>query len=136
MEKYFQTKSGLLPGTSYKEIYKNSQKLFAQIKGKSKRKPYIRSIFFDKRKVFFDYFWEHLMQKRQIDRRRRLKFLSPTLELVKNTRIKPTSKPNPNKKSEILHRFYGQTSGGEKFYVQIKEHKPSKTLQLMSILPK
>ncbi|KKQ83008.1 MAG: N-acylneuraminate-9-phosphate synthase [Candidatus Woesebacteria bacterium GW2011_GWA1_38_8] len=63
----FQTKSSKLHGTNYKEIVKHAKAEFAIVEHKSKRKPYIRSAYFNKQKVFFDFFWMHLFQKREPD---------------------------------------------------------------------
>ncbi len=109
---------------------------FLAIKRKSKRKPYIRSIYFDKNKIFLHYFWEHLFQKvNWRDRMRRLKCFPAALELIAKTRVAPTSKDNPDKKDEILHRFLGKTKEGDKFMVQIKEFKKNGQKYLISIFP-
>ena len=42
--------------------------------------------------------------------------------------------PNPNKKSELLHRFYGITKEKEIFFVQIKENVNTDRKELMSIV--
>jgi len=131
----FQTKSSKLHGTNYKEIVKHAKAEFAIVEHKSKRKPYIRSAYFNKQKVFFDFFWMHLFQKREPERVRRLKYFAASLELIGKSRNHPESMQNPNKASEILHRFAGYTKEKELFYVQIKEHKRTKRLQLMSVFP-
>lgn len=69
------------------------------------------------------------------DRVRRLKYLAAGLELVSDSRAKPLSKANPNRSSEILHRFAGATKDGDLFFVQIKENKRSGKLYLMSVFP-
>lgn len=116
----FQTKSKKLGGTSYDELIKKARRIFHDIESQSKRKPYIRSAYFDKDKVFFDYFWEHLNQKPRRERIKRLAYLPCGIELIKESRHKPVSKVNPNRKTEILHRFIGETKDKEAFYVQIK----------------
>ena len=70
----YSTKIKKLPGTSYSEVRKEALILFNQIKKKTKRKPYIRSAYFNKQKVFFDFFWQHLLQKSHKERVRRLKY--------------------------------------------------------------
>src|SRR3989344_1771471 len=77
----FQTKTKKLPGTNYVEVRKNALTLFNQLKKKTKRKPYLRSKYFKKQKIFFDFFWEHLLQKNHKERVRRLKFFSAAIEL-------------------------------------------------------
>jgi hypothetical protein len=131
----YQTKESTLPGTSHREVYKVARALFKKIKNKTKRKPYIRSAYFRRQKVFFDYFWEHLHQKSKPDKFRRLKFFSAALEVVRHSRNDPHTEQNPNKLSELLHRFAGITMDKKKFYVQIKEHNVTKTKQLISIFP-
>ena len=59
----YKTKEKRLSGTNYAEIKKEAQIIFNEIKRKTKRQPYIRSAYFKKQKVFFNYFWTHLAQK-------------------------------------------------------------------------
>jgi len=66
---------------------------------------------------------------------RRIKFFPCTIELIKKSKFKPTSKENPNKTSEILHRFAGITPDKELFFVQIKEEKNSNKKWLISSFP-
>jgi hypothetical protein len=129
------TKVKKLPGTSYAEVRKNAEIIFKQIKSKTKRKPYIRSAYFNKQKIFFDYFWRHLNQKGPKERFKRLKYFGAALEVIKNSRNQPISKQNPNKETEILHRFAGLTKEKELFYVQIKEDKRSGKKYFMSCFP-
>lgn len=133
--KVYQTKAKKLPGTEYSEVYPVVFSLFKKIKRKSKRKPYLRSSYFQKDKVFLDYFWEHLHQKVWKDRVRRLKFYPAALELIEKSKAEPMSKENPNKKSEILHRFAGVTAEDELFFVQIKEDKKTGQKFFLSVFP-
>ena len=112
-----------LPGGNYAEVRREALILFNQIKKKTKRRPYIRSAYFNKQKIFFDYFWQHLFKKSLKERTKRLKFFFCAVDLIKNSRITPTSKENVNNRSEMLHRFEGQTRNKETFFVQIKEEK-------------
>ncbi|MFC1790038.1 hypothetical protein ACFLZP_00980 [Patescibacteria group bacterium] len=132
----YQTKFLKLAGTSYKEVYKKAQEVFGSIKRRTKRKPYLRSAYFHKEKIFFDNFWVHLTQKRRPERLRRLKFFLAAIELIRKSRNHPDTIQNPSKESELLHRFQGLTKKKEVFYVQIKEHKRTGRKQLMSIFPK
>lgn len=131
----YQSKVGRLPGTNYREVFKNAQIVFKSIKRKTKRKPYVRSAYFVKQKVFFDYFWIHLFEKQIPDRFRRLKYLEAGIELIQKSKNHPNSMQNTSKNSEILHRFTGITKNKEIFYVQIKENKRKGSKQLMSIFP-
>jgi hypothetical protein len=135
MEKY-QTKSRKLPGTQFSEISKQATRLYQTIKKKTKRRPYVRSTYFRKEKIFLPLFWQHLHEKMSHkDKARRLKYFPCGIELLKNCRSTPIIKPNPNKKSEILYRFTGITPDGEIFFVQVKESKGNKEKWLISIFP-
>lgn len=131
----YRTRFGKLPGTSYKEVHKKAREIFGGIKHRTKRKPYLRSAYFNKQKVFFDFFWTHLSQKGYPERVRRLKYFKAAVELIRESRNHPTSMQNPSKESEILHRFAGLTKDKELFFVQIKEDKRTQRKQLMSIFP-
>lgn len=134
--KVYLAKSKKLPGTNYSEVYKKAFGLYSQIKKRTKRRPYIRSEYFKGGKVFLAVFWQHLHEKLNLkDKTRRLKYLPCALELLKNTRFNPTSKENPNRRSEILHRFTGVTAEKEIFFVQIKEDKKTDQKYLISVFP-
>ncbi len=133
---YYQAHSEKISGTSYKEIYKKAFEVYKQIRRKTRRRPYIRSAYFKKNKIFLGIFWQHLEDHfSQNDKTRRLKFFACGLELIQNSKYEPTSKENPNKPSEILHRFIGITRNKEIFKVQIKEDKQSGEKFLISIFP-
>lgn len=132
----YQTKSNKLAGTSLKEVKKNALTFYKREIGKSSGKqPYVRSAYFKKEKVFFNYFWPHIFQKSPKERFKRLKYFKAAVELAKNSRNRPASKENPNKRGEILHRFAGLTRGKEVFFIQIKEDKKSKKKYFMSCFP-
>ena len=131
----YQTKARKISGTNLSEVYKNADRLFREISRKTKRRPYIRSAYFKKEKIFFDYFWDHLRQKPPKERIKRLRYFGAALALIKSSRNKPGSKPNPNKTREIVYRFAGLTVEKEKFYVQIKEDKKKKRKYFMSCFP-
>lgn len=131
--KVFQTKAKRASGTNYGEVYGKAKKAYQTIADKTKRRPYIRSPYFKKDKIFLDYFWEHLHQKNWKDRIRRLKLYACALELIKNSRDEPITKQNPNKPSETLHRFAGITKDKELFFVQIREDKKRKQKDFMSV---
>lgn len=135
MNKFYETKVKKLSGTSYSEVYTKAKYIFNNISEKTKRRPYIRSSFFNKEKIFIDHFWDHLMEKNRNDRFRRLKFYSCAIDLMQNSHIKPISKDNPNRKDEILHRFTGITSNNEIFHIQVKENKKNSEKVFMSVFP-
>ncbi|NIA02251.1 MAG: hypothetical protein GWP15_02615 [Nitrospirae bacterium] len=134
--KAYRVKSEKLPGTNFREVRKKAFKFYQQIKKRTKRKPYVRSAYFKKDKIFLDLFWSHLFEKRNfVDLMRRIKFYPCALELIRNSSLEPTSKENPNKSSEILHRFVGVIPNKEIFFVQIKENKRNGQKYLISVFP-
>lgn len=135
--KIYQAKTKKIPGTNWKEVSMSAFGLYQQIKKKTKRRPYVRSAYFKKEKIFLEIFWHHLHEKENFrDKVRRMKFFPAAIELIKNSKIDPASMDNPNKLSEILHRFTGVTREGELFIVQIKEEKRTGRKWLMSVFPK
>lgn len=133
---YYQTKVGKLAGTDFREAHKNARRVYDEVRKRSKRKPHIRSKYFNKNKVFLDLFWDHLYAKKNIqDRYRRIKYYAAALELIMDTPLEPESKDNPNDRGEILHRFAGKTKNGEIFYVQIKEEKRTGHKYFISVFP-
>lgn len=133
--KAYQTKIKKLPGTNYSEVYKKAFGLYSTIKKRSKRRPYTRSAYFKKDKIFLSLFWQHLREKHHKDRIRRLKFFPCAVELIRHSKFNSTSIENVDRKSEILHRFMGITSENEVFYVQIKENKRNGQKYLISVFP-
>lgn len=134
--KVYHAKTKKLSGTSYAEVYKKAFSIYLKIKKQSKRRTYIRSTYFRKEKIFLSIFWQHLHDKLNIrDKVRRVKYFPCAIELIKNTHFNPIVKDNPNKKSEILHRFIGITSDKEVFLVQIKENKNNNEKYLISVFP-
>ncbi len=131
----YKTKVNPLTGSDYKEISQKALFLYKKIKKKTKRRPYIRSAYFDKQKIFLGLFWSHLYQKNYWDQIRRMKFFACGLDLISRSRITPTSKENVDKSEEILHRFSGITLNNEIFFVQIKESKHNGQKWLISIFP-
>ena len=96
----------------------------------------MRSAYFDKQKIFLGLFWQHLHEKENVrDKVRRLKYYPCAIELIQKSRVEPTSKENPNRPGEIVHRFAGSTPDNELFFVQIKEDKRTNQKLLMSVFP-
>ncbi len=134
--KVYRTKTSKLAGSDFYEVRKKAFAIYSNIKMKSKRRPYIRSAYFKKDKVFLALFWQHLFdQQKWKDRMERLKFFEASMELIRNSKIDPRSKDNPNKANEVLHRFAGITKENDIFYVQIKENKRTNQKYLISIFP-
>lgn len=133
---FYQTKTGKIAGTDFHEVRKKAFGIYLQIKKRSKRKPYVRSAYFNRDKIFLDIFWSHLFEKKHFaDLMRRMKFYPCAIELIQQSKLEPTSKENPNKPSEILHRFGGMVTGREMFFVQIKEDKKSGKKWFISVFP-
>lgn len=133
--KIYKTNIRHLSGTDYSEVSSKAKFLYKIISSRTKRRPYIRSAFFKKEKIFLDYFWGHIMSKNQNDRLRRLKQYSCGLDLIKNSKISPISKISTERQSEILHRFYGLNGNNELFVVQIKENIKNKEKCFISVFP-
>lgn len=132
----FRTKTARLKGSDFHEVNKQAFGFYQKIKKKSKRKPYVRSAYFKKDKIFLAYFWQHLFEKANWrDRVRRVKYFSAAIDLIQNSKFDPKSKENANKPGEILHRFSGLTKDNHLFHVQIKEDKKSGQKYLISVFP-
>ena len=136
MAQVYKTKSERLVGSDFHEVNKQAFKYYQKIKSKSRRKPYIRSAYFHKDKIFLAQFWQHLFEKANWrDRVRRIKYFPPAIELIQNSKFDPKSKENPNKPNEILHRFTGITKGNHIFHIQVKENKKTGKKYLISVFP-
>jgi len=136
MAKPFLVKTEKLTGSSdNKIVIKRAQEYFKALMHKTKRQPYIRSAYFEKKKIFFTYFWKHLYQKPPRERKIRVMFLPCAIELIKNCRNAPESMINTSKEVEIFHRFTGITKGREIFFVQIKENIKTDRKEFMSVFP-
>ncbi|TSC63977.1 MAG: Uncharacterized protein G01um1014106_311 [Parcubacteria group bacterium Gr01-1014_106] len=131
----YQTHVSKLRGSRYGEVHTRARHVFRAIERKTRRRPYVRSAYFGKEKVFFDFFWKHLWQKSPSQRADRLRYLPCALELIERSRHAPISKVNPNRPGEVLHRFAGLTTERELFFVQIKENVRSGRKYLMSVFP-
>ena len=132
----YQTKTDPIAGTNYAEVYKKAFYLYKEIKKKTKRRPYIRSKYFKKDKIFLQLFWNHLHEKlNHRDKTRRIKYFLCAIDLIKNSNFDPESKENIDRRSEIFHRFSGKTKAGDLFFVQIKEEKRFGEKWLISTFP-
>lgn len=129
----YKTKAHQLKATRYPDLIKEVRYIYHEIERRTRRKPYLRSAYFKREKIFFDYYWRHLDQKSPLERRKRLAYFKCGLELIAHSRFAPTTKPNPNRKNELLHHFGGVTPNNELFLVQIKEDLKTNHKYLMSI---
>ena len=131
---YFHSKYDKLPGSDYSELTKAMWRIYNDIRKRTNRKPYIRSPYFKKSKVFLETYIQHLNQKTRRDRMRRIRYFLCGVDLLRNSREIPESRSSPNSRSEIVHRFAGKTKSGEIFYVQVREDRRGNKY-LMSIFP-
>ncbi len=131
----YQTKVQHLSGSSYREISKQARLLMHQIEKRTRRKPYIRSAYFDKEKIFLDYFWPHLDQNSKRERLRRMRYLSCAIELIEYSKNAPEINNELGSKKVVLYRFAGKTPENELFYVQIKGDLKNSHKYLMSVFP-
>lgn len=132
---YYKTRARKLHGTHWPRLLKKAFGLYKEITSKTKRRPYARSAYFDKQKVFLGIFWQHLHEKNLRDKARRVAYFPCAIELIQKTRYEPTSKENPNRKGEIVHRFAGSTPDNEIFFVQIKEDRRTNQKWFISVFP-
>jgi hypothetical protein len=132
---YYKTHASKLHGTHYQRLMKKAFGQYKEISKKSTRRPYVRSAYYDKEKIFLGIFWQHLHEKNLRDKARRLALFPCAIELMEKTRYAPTIKENPNKKGELLHRFAGSTPDNEIFFVQIKEDIKTKQKYFISVFP-
>lgn len=130
---YFLVKTPPLYGNHYGRIKKQALATLKVIESKTKRRPYIRSKYFAKQKIFTNLFLSHLFDKNTVDRKRRLRFLPCAIELIEKSTYYPEINQNQNKK-EQLYRFYGRTKDKQKFAIQIKETS-RKNKYFMSVFP-
>jgi hypothetical protein len=130
----YKSKKEIFSGSSYPEVAKKALRLLNSLRSQTKRRPYLRSKYFKKDKIFLDYFWFHLKQKNLRDQTRRLKFFACALDLIRNCQEKPKTKKNPNNPSQILHRFTGVTHKGLRFAIQIREERNGQK-SLVSFFP-
>lgn len=124
-----------LVGSDYREVYGLASKAYQKAKGSTKRRPYIRAVFYGRGKIFLQLFWDHLMQKPWKERVVRMKLLPCAIELLQLSTYVPLSRQNPNRSTELLHRFLGITPENVEFVVQVKEDKRTGEKWFMSVFP-
>jgi len=134
--KIFKTKVDVLPGTNYKEISKKAFALYNEIRRKTKRRPYVRSAYFNKEKIFLSLYWQHLFKKKNWrDIIRRMRYFGCAIELLEKSHCEPVLKYDQGNPGEMLYRFYGSTKSGELFCIQIKESRKRNQKFLISVFP-
>lgn len=131
--KIYRCRSALVLGHGAADVFRSSREIFKSIAKKTKRRPYVRSGYFQGEKVFLDYFWQHLNQKNPRDRKRRLRYFECGIELIRYSKCAPICLDNP-KEHEKLYRFIGHVQN-QYFIVQIKEDMKRNQRFLLSIFP-
>ncbi len=131
----FHCHSSPLSGHKYVDIMPQTRRIFRSLQKQTKRRPYIRSSYFKKDKIFFDYFWIHLNQKHAHERARRLKYFPCALELLRVSRLPPTTFVNIDIPGAIHHRFIGSAPDKSQFAVIIKQDCSSGRKFLLSLFP-
>lgn len=130
---YFKSRYRSLPGTSSSELVAYAREEFHKIQRRNpRRRPYVRSKYFRNQKIFLSVFWDHLAQKRLIDRTRRLKFYTCALDLIRYSAEAPDALME---RGEVLYKFYGMDADKNKFCVQIKMNVRSGRKDFMSVYP-
>jgi len=134
--KYYQSKYGLLPGSSLGEIASSARRVYNDAIGKSRRKPGVNSKckFFKTPRVFLDLYWPHLNQKTAKERFRRIGLYKCALDTIRNSRVEPAVSKSGDGKS-VYYRFYGKSKEGVKFCVQVKEERKTGQKYFMSVYP-
>lgn len=132
---FYHIQSARSGGTDYREVYKNAHAAYVRIQMRSKRRPYLKSHYFKRDKVFLAIFWQHIHEKHASERLRRLRFYACALELLERSPHAPHTKQNPDNRSELLHRFGGIDRGGAIFFVQVKEDVVTHKKWFISVFP-
>ena len=129
----YRTKAIPIKGTDEKERMQKARSFYRSVVRTARRRPYVRSAYFRKEKIFLGLFWAHLERKNTRDRMRRVRLLPCAIEVLTHSRIRPERRKNPNKPAERLYRFQGIAPDGTTFVVQIVERDKSK--HFISVFP-
>lgn len=131
----YKSKYALISGTDYSEVTKSARKEYVKVQKLTKRQPYVRSVYFNKDKVFINIFWNHLAQKRKGEQIIRAKLFLAAFDLLRNTTFDSDTIFSKDNLNIMLHRFAGETQDGVKFFVQVKQDKRSGRKDFMSAFP-
>ncbi len=134
--KIYQSKAPTLPGSSYDEAISLVRKEHKKIESLTKRQPYVRSMYFNKDKIFISCFLTHIMQIGRKRRTTRLTLYNAAIDLLRNSRHEPETLLKGDLPNAILYRFYGVTKNGVHFCVQVKQDKRSGRKDFMSAYPR
>lgn len=131
----YQCKAKPFSGHRFVDIIPQARKLLRTLQKQTKRRVYIRAVYFHKDKIFFDFFWQHMQTKSAVDRARRLKYLPCALELLRNSRCDPISFMDEYQSGIIKHEFKGNSPDGMNFSVIVQEDRKTNKKQLLTLYP-
>lgn len=131
----YRCKAAPLRGHRFVDIMPQVRKEFRTLQKRTKRRPHVRSDYFKKNKIFFDYFWQHMQRKSVVDRARRLKYFPCALEVLRKSRHNPTTFVDINQPDIIKHEFVAIAPDGVRFSVIIQEDRKTDKKQLLSLYP-
>lgn len=131
----YRCKTAVLKGSRFLDIMPQARQIFRTLQKQTKRRPHVRSAYFNKDKIFFDYFWQHLQRKLPSDRGRRLLYFPCALEVLHKSRHDPLTFVDSRYPNIIKHRFDGLTKNGQHFAVVIHQDRKTGKKQLLSIYP-
>lgn len=131
----YRCKTAPLRGHRFVDVMPKARQEFRTLQKRTKRRPYVRSTYFKKDKIFFDYFWQHMQQKLPSDRARRLRYFSCALELLRKSHNDPITFMDPTQPGMFIHRFLGVAPDGQRFWVIVKESRRTNKKQLLSLFP-
>jgi hypothetical protein len=127
----YQSTETKLYSTVYLRVLARASGYYKSLITNPRRKPNVRSKYFDHKKVFLDEFWTQILFRNLADRRRRLAFYICAIDLIKNSKCAPEIKYEKGKK---LLEFRGIAKNGEKFAVHLRQSKDN--IYMMSCFPK
>jgi hypothetical protein len=130
-DKHYHSVKSKLYSSVYARVHHQAMAHYESLINNPRRKPCVRSKYFDNKKVFLDEFWTQILRRNFADRRRRLAFYVCAIDLIKNTRCEPEIKHESGKK---FYEFYGVAKNGEKFVVHLRQSKDN--IYMVSCFPK
>lgn len=133
---FYKTKAHPIPGTRYADVAPQARALLRTIERRTKRRPYLRSAYFKKDKIFLTYYWKHLSQLKTYQRTRRLKYLPCAIELLRKSRHQPERYRKREQEKEVYYRFFGISPNGIEFVVQVKGNEKTNRKELLSVFPR
>ncbi len=131
MPNFYKTSAACLKASGTSDLFRKARAVYNSIVKSNRRMAYVRSRYFGGDKVFLDLFWAHLKQKNSAERQRRLMLYPCAIELIRKTTCAPESIHDSGNK---YFRFFGTSSDGVNFAVQIKRNSKNQKY-FMSVFP-